>query len=52
VNKVIPEVRSQLDSNNNTVEFVQKCTICLGNLAKSGGNITAKNIDETLAKAI
>jgi len=52
VNKIIPDVRAQLDSNNNTVEFVQKCAVCLGNLAKSGGNVTAKNIEETLQKAI
>ena len=31
---------------------MEKGAECLGNLAQSGGNITAKNIEETLTKTI
>ena len=52
VNKIIPIVRQQLDSRENSMKLVEKGAECLGNLAESGGNITAKNIDETLQKAM
>jgi hypothetical protein len=51
VNKLIPDVRQQLETNNN-LELVEKGAECLGNLAKSGGNMTAKNIEDTLERAI
>ena len=51
VNKLIPDVRAQLEQNYN-VELVEKGAECLGNLARSGGNMTAKNIEDTLEKAI
>jgi len=51
VNKLIPDVRQQLETNTNQ-ETVEKGAECLGNLARSGGNITVKNIDDTLIRAI
>lgn len=51
VNKLIPDVRAQLEQNYN-VELVEKGAECLGNLARCGGNMTAKNIEDTLEKAI
>ena len=51
VNKLIPDVRQQLETNTNQ-ETVEKGAECLGNLARSGGNITVKNIDDTLERAI
>lgn len=51
VNKLIPDVRQQLETNNN-IEIVEKGAECLGNLARSGGNMTAKNIEDTLERSI
>jgi hypothetical protein len=51
VNKLIPDVRTQIETNNN-VELVEKGAEALGNLAKSGGNMTAKNIEDTLERSI
>jgi hypothetical protein len=51
VNKLIPIVLQQLETNANQ-EIVEKGAECLGNLARSGGNITVKNIDDTLERAI
>jgi hypothetical protein len=51
VNKLIPDVRAQLETNSN-IELVEKGAECLGNLAKSGGNMTAKNIEDTLERSI
>ena len=51
VNKLIPDVRQQLETNTNQ-EIVEKGAECLGNLARSGGNITVKNIDDALDGAI
>jgi len=51
VNKLIPDVRAQLETNNN-MELVEKGAECLGNLARSGGNMTAKNIEDTLERSI
>jgi hypothetical protein len=48
----MPFVRMQLENSNTNMKLVEKGAECLGNLAQSGGNITAKNIEETLNKAI
>lgn len=52
VNKIIPDVRQQLEASNNSMKLVEKGAECLGNLAQSGGNITTKAVDETLQKAM
>lgn len=51
VNRLIPDVRIQLETNNN-IELVEKGAECLGNLARSGGNMTAKNIEDSLERSI
>ena len=51
VNKLIPDVRQQLEFNNN-VEIVEKGAECLGNLARYGGNMIVKNIEDTLERSI
>ena len=51
VNNLIPDVRNQLETNTN-LELVEKGAECLGNLAKSGGNMTARNIEDTLERSI
>jgi hypothetical protein len=51
VNNLIPDVRNQLETNTNS-ELVEKGAECLGNLAKSGGNMTARNIEDTLERSI
>jgi hypothetical protein len=44
-------VRQQLEMNNN-IEIVEKGAECLGNLARSGGNLIQKNIEDTLERSI
>lgn len=51
VNKLIPDVRQQLEFNNN-VDIVEKGAECLGNLARYGGNMIVKNIEDTLERSI
>ena len=44
-------MRQQLEMNNN-IEIVEKGAECLGNLARSGGNLIQKNIEDTLERSI
>ena len=37
---------------NNNIEIVEKGAECLGNLARSGGNLIQKNIEDTLERSI
>ena len=37
---------------NNKIEIVEKGAECLGNLARSGGNLIQKNIEDTLERSI